>query len=215
MKQRKIQAIAFDMWGTLFNGGGTTQYDDVKEILGNRNLNTQAFVKQMEKSLMTKTWPLEEGMEELGRKLGLKSDAKTAKEAADRWCDWVRILKPFPETGGVLKKLKEKGLRMVVISNTDSFSMPFMIVSYGWNHFFEKYFLSTDYGVLKPHRKIFQAVEEHFGLPKERILMVDDSLYHGVEPARKYGWQACWVARGKEGADQMKIEDLRGLLNFV
>lgn len=100
---------------------------------------------------------------------------------------------------------------MVIISNTDSFSMPFKIKSYGWDHFFEAYFLSTDYGVLKPHQKIFKAVEKHFGLPKEKILMVDDSLYHGVEPARKFGWQALWVARGRQGKDPAKIEDLRGI----
>ena len=154
-------------------------------------------------------------MEELGQKLGLKFDLKTVKKAADCWRDWARILKPFPETGGVLKELKEKKVRMVIISNTDSFSMPLKIKSYGWDHFFEDYFLSTDYGVLKPHPKIFKAVEKHFEVSRKEILMVDDSLFHGVEPARKFGWQALWVARDKGGKDPEKIENLEGILQKV
>lgn len=59
----------------------------------------------------------------------------------------------------------------------------------GWKKYFKKFFLSSDLGVLKPDIKILKAVEQYLNIPKQNILMVDDSLYHGVIPAKNFGWQ--------------------------
>ena len=45
--------------------------------------------------------------------------------------------------------------------------------------------------------------------------MVDDSLQHGVYPAREFDWKALWVARGKKGEDERRIENLKGVLKYV
>jgi len=45
--------------------------------------------------------------------------------------------------------------------------------------------------------------------------MVDDSLNHGVIPARKFGWNALWVARGRKEKYTNKIDDLRGIFDFL
>ena len=80
---------------------------------------------------------------------------------------------------------------------------------------FQKFFLSPEIGVLKPNIKISETVQRYLQLPKPQILMVDDSLYHGVIPARQFGWQALWVARGKEGKYEARIENLKGVIDYI
>ena len=200
------------MWGTLVEGGGQAQMDDLQSILGAKRIGKKKFLDQVEKSLLTHPWLLQDGVADLAQKLGLEVSQTVIQKGFKSWWGYIQRARSFKETQAVLTKLKKAKVRMVVISNTDLPAFEFKIKKLGWQKFFEKFFLSADFGVLKPHRKIFQAVEKYLQLPKEKILMVDDSLYHGVYPAREFGWQALWVARGREGDDTDKIEDLRGIL---
>lgn len=189
--------------------------DDLQRILGAQKIESQKFLTQVEESLLTHPWSLQKGVADLAKKLGLKVSQAAIKQGYRSWWGYVQRVKPFPETEAVLEKLTKIGLRKIVISNTDVPAFQFKIKKLGWQKFFEKFFLSAQFGVLKPHLKTFKAVEQYFGLPKDRILMVDDSLFHGVYPAREFGWQALWVAREKEGKDEGRIEDLRGVLRWL
>jgi len=203
------------MWGTLVEGGGQAQIDDLQRILGAQNIDGKKFLAQVEDSLLIHPWSLQEGVADLAKKLGLKTSQAAIKHGYRSWWGYVQKVKPFPETEAVLKKLTKIGLRKVVISNTDVPSFQFKIKKLGWQKFFEKFFLSAEIGLLKPHAKFFTTIEKYLKLPKKEILMVDDSLYHGVYPARVFGWKALWVARGKGGEDAERIENLRGILKFL
>ena len=45
MKKTKINAICFDMWGTLCEGGGQKQWDDLQKIFGAASFDKKTFLR--------------------------------------------------------------------------------------------------------------------------------------------------------------------------
>ncbi len=203
------------MWGTLCEGGSGKEWIELKAILKANSVGIETFQKQGLVSLLKKPWSLREGIRHLAQRLNLKVSDKMLEKAYKSWWGLVLKSQPYPETIDVLKRLKQKQLRLVIISNTDSESFYFEMNRFNLHKYFEKFFLSAEIGVLKPNVKIFEAVQAYLTVPKSQVLMIDDSLYHGVLSVRKFGWQALWVARGKDGKDKARIEDLKGIFDFL
>lgn len=213
MKQFRL--VCFDMWDTLCHGGGRKQILAVRAALHANNITYEPFLQQIEQSLMTKAWSLEQGITDLVMKLKLPKKEKLIKKVTDVWINYIQSLQPFPETMAVLKKLKQAGIKLALVSNTDVTSIKIKIPELGWDKYLDMLFLSAEIGVLKPNRKIFQTIENYFKSPKNQVLFVDDSLYYGIYPARKFGWQALWINRGKPGEDKNEINDLNGVFKYV
>lgn len=226
MKKIQISAICFDMWGTLCEGGGQKQWDDLQAILGANSVDKKTFLKLGEENLLMHPWPLRDGIKNLANKLTdikhhsssvILSEAKDLiiEKAYNIWWEYVQKSKPYPEVEAVLDKLEQLKIRKFIISNTDVEAFDFKIKTLGWNKYFEKFFLSAEIGTLKPNIKIFQAVQDYLQLPKKQILMVDDSLQHGVSPARSFGWKALWIAREKNSINVEKIQNLREIFPIM
>ncbi len=210
-----ISAICFDMWGTLIKGGGVELWQELQIILNAQSISIRDFIKIGEKTTMIHPYSLKKGIEKFSDRLQIKIPQKNIKKAYNHWWSYVEIAHPYEEIESVLEKIHRMNVRTSIISNTDASSFNFVIKKFHWQKYFEKFFLSSEIGVLKPDVKIFSTVQEYLALPKEQIIMVDDSLTHGVYPARRFGWQVLWVARQKEGKDENRIEDLRGILDFL
>ncbi len=215
MHKLKISAICFDMWETLCPGGGQKQWDELQEILRADFVDKKTFLKLGEESLLMHSWSLKEGIRNLIKNLKLKMKNENIDEAYECWWRYVQKSKPYPEVTEALNKLKQDKQRMFIISNTDVESFNFKIKKLGWEKYFERFFLSSEIGVLKPSVKIFETVQRYLNVPKAQIIMVDDSLYYGIYPAKRFGWKALWIAREKEGKHKGKIEDLKGILDFI
>src|SRR3989338_4099643 len=212
MKNSKISAVCFDMWGTLTEGGGQKQWDDLQEILGATHVDKKTFLKMGEESLLMHPWPLKDGIKNLAKKLKIKISENVVEKAYKNWWGYVQRSKPYLEVQEVLDKLEQYKIRKFIISNTDVEAFQFKIKTLGWEKYFEKFFLSAEIGVLKPHVKIFKTVQKYLSIPQRQTIMIDDSLYHGVLPARQFGWQALWVARGKKEKDEGRLENLSGII---
>lgn len=215
MKQAKIKAICFDMWGTLMKGGGAKLWEELQEILVAKNFLLKDFIRKGEEATMLHDYPLDRGLSLLALSLGRDIPNKIIKKAYRHWWSYVKIARPYNETEEVLKKLSKFEISLVVMSNTDLSSFNFVFAKFGFRKYFKKIFLSARLGILKPHKKMFQAVQDHLKLPKSVILMIDDSLQRGVYPAREFGWNAVWLARGKKDKDSGKIENLKEIFAFL
>lgn len=215
MKSSKILAICFDMWGTLMKGGGVKLWQELYDLFHIEDVPIKEFIKLGEKSIMLKAIPLKTGLYVMAASLKSKVSKEEVERAFKLWWSYVETAKPYKETEFVLKRIAKLKIPSVIVSNTDISSFNFVIKKFGWNKYFNKFFLSAKIGVLKPHVKIFETVQDYLALPKVQILMVDDSLPHGVMPVRQFGWNALWVARGKKGKDKGRIEDLTGIFDFL
>ncbi len=205
---RIIRLVCFDMWGTLCHGGGRQQITAVQTALGADKIPYPKFLHQLEISLMTHPWPLKKGFTDLLAKLNLPLKGRAVGQAEAVWKTYVRSVPPYPETDAVLHQLKQTGLKLALVSNTDLTSIKIKLPQLGWDKYFDKLFVSANIGVLKPDKKIFQAVEDYFRLEKNQVLYVDDSRFHGVEPAQKFGWQALWLNRQAKKSEKNYINNL-------
>ena len=114
-------------------------------------------------------------------------------EVYDRFRDsqgWVL----FPETLGVLEQLKQRRLKLGIISNFDS-RIYSVMDSLGIRQFFDAVVLSSETGYCKPDPEIFAAGSSAIGVDPSEALFVGDSPQDDVEAAIRAGFSAVLIDR--------------------
>ncbi len=107
---------------------------------------------------------------------------------------WNGILGELPSPRiVVLKMLKKMGYRLFLLSNTNSIHIKafsqYLDSTYGkglFKELFEKVYFSSQIGMRKPSKKIFEHVLKENNLACAETLFIDDSEQH-IEGAKKLG----------------------------
>lgn len=81
---------------------------------------------------------------------------------------------PYPDTRPVLAELKERGLRLGVVSDCGWDIRP-VFEAHGLAHFVSSFDLSYEHGACKPAPEIFESACEKLSVSPSRALMVGDS----------------------------------------
>jgi putative hydrolase of the HAD superfamily len=101
---------------------------------------------------------------------------------------FIGSLQPNPEMIELMRELKERGLRMAMLTNNvrewESVWRPMLAV----DEIFETVVDSAFVGVRKPEPRIYELTLERLGLAAEACLFVDD-LAPNIEGARQLGLQ--------------------------
>jgi 2-haloalkanoic acid dehalogenase type II len=116
----------------------------------------------------------------------------------------------FPDSREALAYLKQH-YRLVVLSNVDrgSFSASSRKLGVG----FDAVYTAEDIGTYKPNignfRFLFDRMNQDFGLQKDELLHVAQSLYHDHVPAEQVELSSVWIDRrfGKQGQGATKQPD--------
>ena len=93
-----------------------------------------------------------------------------------------------------LTALRERGVRLAVISNWDIRLRP-LLQALDLADWFEVIHVSSELGSTKPDRRIFQAAIDSFGLSAAQILHVGDSEIEDHRGAKAAGMQSRWLCR--------------------
>lgn len=118
--------------------------------------------------------------------------------------DWGRTLfdsenkREFPEARDVLEFCKNRGLRLATVS----------LVSAVSNAALEERTQQVERSPLRPYFELalvtdvdkdvlFDQVVQHFGLPREVILIVDDRTIRGIRYGNAHGHPTVWIKKGK------------------
>lgn len=126
---------------------------------------------------------------------------------ADTW----RI---FEDVAPTLAALREKGLKLGVISNWDERLRP-LLKSLGLAGRFDGIAVSCEVGANKPEPAIFKAAVGQLGVPAPSVLHVGDSLELDLLGARAAGLQAVQIERDAEAAHDSQIRSLLDLRSLV
>lgn len=209
-----VKAILFDFWGTLAEQGIWSPVKQVKNIL-QIEIPFSEYIIRMEQVLMGQSFPsLKEAFEELGREFNLEIEPEKKEELIGLWNKSWMLAQPYPETEEVLKELKEK-YRLVLISNTDCFSLPQVLDKFELRGLFEKIFLSYEIGAIKTDKIFLQRVLASLNLRPEDCLLVGDSIQSDIMPARRAGLKAVLVDRKNNRDYHPKIKTLKDLSQFL
>jgi putative hydrolase of the HAD superfamily len=102
--------------------------------------------------------------------------------------------RPFPEVPGVLRDARERGMRLVVVSNWDV-SLRDVLDETGLAPLLDGVAISAELGVAKPAPQIFARGLALAGVEASAALHVGDSVEHDVEGARAAGIAVLLVVR--------------------
>jgi len=120
----------------------------------------------------------------------------------------------FPETHDVLNQLKDRGLKLGVISNFDS-RIYSVLDSLGIRQFFDTITLSSETGYCKPDPEIFAAAVRSLGLPASQVLLVGDSPHDDVEAGLRAGLSAVLIDRNGRHDAKDHLERISSLEDVV
>lgn len=145
-------------------------------------------------------------VEAYGGSSGLRSEMTDVLEAAE---DRARRLSLYDDVEPVLTRLRERGLRTVLLSNVLGAVAPPRGVAEPLTPTVDGVFYSCDIGAAKPERAAFRHVERAMSTAPHEILHVGDALATDVTGAEDAGWSG--VLLDRHGRGRGGVTDFTGL----
>jgi putative hydrolase of the HAD superfamily len=122
----------------------------------------------------------------------------------------------YPDANETIAALRERGIRLAVVSNFDS-RLISILEGLGIAAFFEGIFVSSSVGYAKPDRRVFDSVLKALQLAPEQVLHVGDSIRNDIDGAHNAGMKGILVDR--KGAHQdagiTRITSLKEILDHL
>lgn len=106
------------------------------------------------------------------------------------------FIKPFPETAELLQKLKNRGVKLAIVTNITPELLEHQkkkLVALGIAHLFDAVVYSAEFGVHKPDMRIFDHAAALLGVPNDQCLFVGDDPYTDIAGALSAGMEAVWI----------------------
>ncbi|MBN9060877.1 MAG: haloacid dehalogenase, type II [Rhizobiales bacterium 65-9] len=128
-----------------------------------------------------------------------------------------RTLSAYPETRGVLDRLRAEGFRTGVLSNGETTMLHQAVASAGVGDALDHLWSVDVVEVFKPNPQVYRLATDGFGLSPREICLVSSNRWD-VAGAVAFGMQAVWVNRAghppeyPDLAPRAVVKDLNGLL---
>lgn len=115
------------------------------------------------------------------------ADARLFHEAS-------HVFRPFADVIPCLTRLKERGIKMGVISNWDM-TLHRVLEMFGLTSFFDVVIASLEEGTEKPHPRLFELALERTGFKASEAIHIGDDAFDDLQGARSAGLRAALVDR--------------------
>jgi len=217
---KNVKAIIFDAYGTLFDVNSAAEkckdkIGDKWEPFANFWRTTQLEYTWL-RSLMGRHkdfWQITED--------SLDKSMKTFKiefSMRDELLNLYKVLSPFKEVQETLKTLKEKKLKLAILSNGTPSLLNELVKSNNLENLFDDIFSIEEVGVYKPNSKVYDMPVKKYKIRKDEIAFLSANTWD-VSGGGNYGYQAIWVNRNNNIFDnldyepKLEIKNLSGLLS--
>jgi len=221
MKAR-IQAIAFDAYGTLFDVHSVIALCDRKFPGQGTDLSKLWRAKQLEytwlRSLMGRYedfWAVTESALVFAcRSLSLPCPAETRRDLMESYLH----LDTFPEVKSALGKLSQH--KLAILSNGSPRMLAAVVESAGLKSAFADVISVDEVKIYKPSPRVYSLASQHLSLADNAIAFVS-SNYWDIAGAKSFGFWTCWVNRGHIPEDELgvgpdvTVETLDGLVTVL
>ena len=135
------------------------------------------------------------GLDRCGVRIDGLCDAIAADYLARRWT----VMKLFPETLETLALLRDRGVRMALVTNGDAGQQRQKIERYGLAAFFETIVIEGEFGVGKPDESVYRHALAALGVDAPGAWMVGDNLEWDVAAPQRLGLRGVWIDRPGSG----------------
>ena len=216
---KNIKAIIFDAYGTLFDVNSAAEkckdkIGDKWEGFANYWRTTQLEYTWL-RSLMKRHkdfWQItEDSLDKSMKTYNIDSSMK------NELLDLYKKLSPFKEVPEVLKLLKEKNLKLAILSNGTPSLLKELVKSNKLDNIFDDLFSIEEVGIYKPDSKVYDMPINKYQIKKEEIVFLSANTWD-VSGGGNYGYNSIWVNRNNNIFDNLdfkakiQITDLKQLL---
>ena len=215
--------ITFDCYGTLIDWEGGIK-EALKKLTEKNGLDldltiiSDKYIKaelEVEAEQYRKYHEvLQLSVKKLLKQIGFDISDQNALEFADSIYNW----QPFSETHDVLAELKQRGYKLIILSNIDNEIIKRSIELMGID--FDGVVTAEEVGSYKPAHGHWQEMLRRFNTQKEEVLHVAASYIHDIIPAKEQGFDSIWINRNREEPTReirpdLEFKDLRPLPNSL
>ena len=128
---------------------------------------------------------------------------------------------PFPEQLAVVRKLRELGIKNGIVTNITPElldSQKKKLAALGIAEFFDCVVFSSEFGIHKPDRRIFDYAAQQLGVPNEECVFVGDNPTTDVAGALDADMEAVWLDNWREYdgsfADHPRVHRVKSVLEY-
>ena len=219
---KNIKAIIFDAYGTLFDVNSAAE--KCKDKIGNKWEGFANYWRttQLEytwlRSLMKRHkdfWQVTEDSLDKSMK-AYEIDSSMRNELLDLY----KILSTFKEVPEVLKSLKEKDLKLAILSNGTPDLLEQLVKSNNLENLFDNIFSIEEVGIYKPNYKVYDIPIKEYQINKNEVAFLSSNTWD-VSGGGNYGYNSIWVNRNQNIFDNLdynpryKIKNLLELLQLI
>ena len=204
---KNVKAIIFDAYGTLFDVNSAAEkckdkIGDKWEPFANFWRTTQLEYTWL-RSLMGRHkdfWQITEDSLDKSMKA-----FKIEFSMRDELLDLYKVLSPFKEVQETLKTLKEKKIKLAILSNGTPSLLNELVKSNNLENLFDDIFSIEEVGVYKPNSKVYDMPVKKYKIRKDEIAFLSANTWD-VSGGGNYGYQAIWVNRNNNIFDNLDFE---------
>jgi GMP/IMP 5'-nucleotidase len=125
-------------------------------------------------------------------------------------------IKTFPEVAEVLQTFKDKGFRLIIVSNARREFLDLELKKTGIGHFFERTFSSTsDFRLIKKTTDVYQNVCRACGVFPSEIVHVGDDKRFDFDIPKKLGIKTYYLDRTGGHSGETVVHSLKELVERV
>lgn len=200
-----VKACVFDAYGTLFDFASAAR--GCADVLGERAAPLTALWRDKQ---LQYTWLLAaqnrhaDFHEVTGGALDFALEALGVDSPGlrERLMNLYLTLDVFPEVPDVLRRLKDMGLRLAILSNGTPAMLQAAVAGVGLGGFFDAVLSVEEAGVYKPHPKVYQLALERLGLPGSAIAFQSSNAWD-AHAASAFGMQVVWCNRTAQPRERL------------
>ena len=212
---KKIKAIIFDAYGTLFDVNSAAE--KCKEKLGDK---WEGFANYWRTTQLEYTW-----LRSLMRRH--KDFWQITEDSLDKSMNFYnidnsmrsellnlyKVLSPFAEVNDALKKLKQSNYKLAILSNGTPDLLNELVVSNQLKDIFDDIFSVEEAGIFKPDSKVYDLPINKYNIKKNEVLFLSANTWD-VSGAGNYGYNTVWVNRNNNIFDKLDFEPNQQISNL-
>ena len=218
----KTKAVLFDAYGTLFDVNSAAE--KCKDKIGEK---WEAFANfwrttQLEytwlRSLMKRHknfWEItEDSLEKSMRVFDINKNMK------NELLNLYKVLSPYPEVKDVLKSLKNKKVKVAILSNGTPALLNELVKSNSLDNLFDDLFSIEQVKVYKPDSRVYELPIKKYDIKADEITFLSANTWD-VSGGGNYGYNSIWVNRSNLEFDLLdfnpknEIKDLTQILDII
>ena len=218
----KVKAVIFDAYGTLFDVNSAAekcknQIGDKWEGFANYWRTTQLEYTWL-RSLMKRHkdfWKItEDSLDKSMKAFNINQNMK------EELLSLYKKLSTFPEVNDTLKQLKNKNLKLAILSNGSPDLLDELVNSNNLIEIFDDLFSIEEVKIYKPDNKVYEIPIHRYKIKPEEIVFLSSNTWD-VSGGGNYGYQSVWVNRNNNIFDNLdykpkhEIKNLKQLLDII